>query len=467
MKSKHMFNPKLSLTARVIISVVSIWTLSISVNAQKSLAPEAAAADIDQCRNGTLASPAVCTGSAWVNGSANATQAHYAESQFIPYRIKITGLTPGATVHTLTIGYDVKKGIKHALDYLGTFNTTETTANPCSGVASCTLGSPTSTFPIPADTVTVTNQTNPNTNLPVDQVPGQFTMWGANILSASYEPYGGGDERQITLTFTASVSDPVIAWSGHIAWIGDWGEDNSANSIGGAPYHMRLIALNGSGGHQDRGLMAEAVIPSGAVFIKKVVNTLDGSGNAVLGFPFTATSNFGTTNFSLIDDNAGPGIDTKGSQAIVNFGPLNSITITENAGPFGWTLADVNCDEKGLQDSTKSPSLGPAVAIVQPGELVTCTFTNTQLIPSSAMVSVSGRVVDSTGRSLSGVRITLTDSNDNVRTAISSNFGYYRFEEVESGQLYVISAASKRYTFQTHVLSVLDDVTEFNITSIE
>ena len=169
MKSMNTLIPNLSLAARVFIFVVAFWTLSLTVTAQKSLAPEAAA-DIDQCRNGTAASPAVCTGSAWVNGSANATQAHYAESQFIPYRMKITGLTPGATVHTLTIGYDVKKGVKHAIDYLGTFDNTETTANPCSGIASCTLGSPTSTFPIPADTVTVTSQTNPNTNLPIDQV---------------------------------------------------------------------------------------------------------------------------------------------------------------------------------------------------------------------------------------------------------------------------------------------------------
>ncbi len=461
--------------AVAILTVFSAFIFSTSAFAQKSLVL-AEAVDIDQCRNGTAAVPVVCTGSAWVNGSANSTQAHWAENQFIPYRAKITGLTPGPTVNRLTFGFDILKSTKHGIDYLGTFNSTETTANPCSGVSGCTLASPSSTYAIPTDTVTVTSQTNPNTTLPVNQIPGHITMWGGTFVNCPnvlptppdppvfYEPYTpGSDERQITICFTASVSNPVIAWGGHIAWIGDWGVGNSANSIGGNPYHMRLIGLNGSGGNQDLALQAAAVIPSGAVFVKKVVNTLDGTGNAVFAFPFTATANFGTTSFSLIDDNAGPGVDTQQSQAITSFGAGNTITVNEGPGPTGWTLADVNCVESGVQDSTKSPSLGPASIIVQVGEVVTCTFTNTQLIPSASNVSVSGQVLNQFGQPLPNVRVALTDIQGATRTVLTSSFGHYRFDEVESGQVYVISASSKRYTFQSQVLSVGDDISGFDI----
>ena len=433
--------------------------------AQKGgLAPTAptASADIDQCLNGPANAPLQCTGSAWANGSANENQAHWAESQFVAYRIRLTGLTPGPTVNTLTIGYDAKKGATHAIDYLGTFNATEGTANPCSGVSGCSLASPTSSILIPPDTVTVTSQINPNTNLPVVQLPGQFTLWGGTLLTAVYEPYAGGDERKITVTFTASVANPVIAWGGHIAWIGDWGAGNSANSIGGAPYHMRLDNLNGSGGNQDRGLQAAAVIPSGAVFIKKVANTLDGSGSWPVPFPFTSTSNFGTTAFSLIDDNAGPGLDTIQSQPITSFGPTNSITVTETASAV-WTLANVNCVENVANDSTQN-GLGPsAVAIVQAAEVVTCTFTNTQLGPSAAAVSIGGRVLTPDGAGISKAAVTLTYPDGTSRTAFSSSFGYYRFDEVESGETYVISVGSKRYQFNVRIITASDDLFDLDL----
>lgn len=194
------------ITGTFLVFILTI-VLSISASAQKSRLL-AEAADIDQCRNGPAATPVVCTGSAWANGAAVASQAHWAENEFIAYRIKLTGLTPGPTVHTLTIGYDYLKSSKHAIDYLGTYNITETTADPCSGIASCVLGSPTSTIAIPPDTVTVTNQINPNTTLPVTQIPGQFTMWGANLLTVAYEPLVPGEERQITVTFTATLLSP-------------------------------------------------------------------------------------------------------------------------------------------------------------------------------------------------------------------------------------------------------------------
>jgi hypothetical protein len=458
---------KLFCVTRTLALLIGVCIFAISITAQKFEAPQVSSASLEQCRNGTSAAPDVCTGSGWGNGNANSTQAHWAESEFVAYRMLITGLTPGATVHTLTIGYDIKKSGTHAIDYLGTFNFTETTADPCSGVAGCTLGSPTSTIGVPDDTVTVTNQINPNTLLPVIQTPGQFTMWGGNLLTVAYEPYGGGDERQITLTFTASVADPVIAWGGHIAWIGDWGAGNSASSISGSPYHMRLGVFDGSGGNQDHGLAAAAVIPSGVVFIKKVVVPLNGTGSTTYAWPFTATANFGSTSFSLIDDNAGPGIDTKQSQSITSFGAGNTITVTEGTGPLGWTISSVNCAENVGVNSTQN-GLGPsATIIVDIGETVICTFTNTQLTPSAAMVPISGRVLTSNGRSISSVRVMLTDDNGVTRTAISSSFGYYRFDDVEVGRIYVMSALSKRYQFNPQVVSLTDELTGFNLIALE
>ncbi len=457
MNIRFLFN------ARAFAMMIGVGIFALSTAAQK--APLAGSANLDHCENGSAASPVGCTASGdWGNGNANASNSHWAENQFLAYRMTFSGLTPGAAVHTLTISYDAKQGSPHALDYIGTFNATEATANPCAGISGCTLGSPTSTIVIPLDTTTVINQINPNTGLPVVQTPGLFTMWGGNLLTVAYEPYGGGDIRQITLTFTASVANPVIGWGGHVAWIGDWGLGNSASGIGGSPYHMRLGSFDGTGGSQSHQLAAAAVTASGAVFIKNVVNTLDATGSSSVPFPFTATGNFGAASFSLIDDNAGPGVDTQLSQTITNFGPTNTITVTEGV-VLSWTLANVNCVESGIQNSSKNV-LGPASIVVELGEVVTCTFTNTQLSPSAAVISISGRVTTAGGRGVRNVRVKVIGADGIVLSAVTSNFGYYRLE-VESGQTYVVTPVSKRFQFSPRLISPTDELADLDFMALE
>jgi hypothetical protein len=87
------------------------------------------------------------------------------------------------------------------------------------------------------------------------------------------------------------------------------------------------------------------------------------------------------------------------------------------------------------------------------------------LAPTAASVSVSGRVTTSEGRGLRGARVTLTDSNGNIRTAMTTTFGYYRFENVPASETVVIGVSSKRYSFIPQVVSVMEDLTELNFTA--
>jgi uncharacterized repeat protein (TIGR01451 family) len=211
-------------------------------------------ADLDQCRNGTLSTPAQCAdlgGSVgWVNGNAGASNAHWREGDSIAYRMRFANLNAGA--HAVTIQWDTTKSGKHALDYLTTYNRTETTADPCSGVAGC--GSPT-TIAIPDD---------PNSS--VTQVPGVFTLYNATLTSVSAYTlsgsYASDSSTSITVNFTTSSATPVLAWGGHIASQIDWGYGNSASAVSGSPYHTRLLDLDGKGGNQDQSLAAAAVFPA-------------------------------------------------------------------------------------------------------------------------------------------------------------------------------------------------------------
>jgi hypothetical protein len=81
-------------------------------------------------------------------------------------------------------------------------------------------------------------------------------------------------------------------------------------------------------------------------------------------------------------------------------------------------------------------------------------------VPTSAGVTVSGRVITPEGYGLRNAIVTITDSTGMIRTARTSSFGYYTLEGIEVGGTYVMSVGSKRYTFTPRTLTVNDAMTD-------
>lgn len=94
-------------------------------------------------------------------------------------------------------------------------------------------------------------------------------------------------------------------------------------------------------------------------------------------------------------------------------------------------------------------------------------FRGSDLAPTAANVSISGRVTTANGRGIRGARLTLTSPDGTRRTTITSTFGYYTFDDVEVGHTYVLGIASKRYTFTnpTRVFSLQDELTGMDFTA--
>ncbi|MBX3245034.1 MAG: carboxypeptidase regulatory-like domain-containing protein, partial [Acidobacteria bacterium] len=68
--------------------------------------------------------------------------------------------------------------------------------------------------------------------------------------------------------------------------------------------------------------------------------------------------------------------------------------------------------------------------------------------PSSAPAILSGRVLSSGMRGLNGARITVMGGNLlQPRTVIVNGFGYYRFEQLEAGQTYIVSVSARGAVF--------------------
>lgn len=488
---------------RVAVLLMIAAAFSITVSAQKfgsRLAPEAVGYRLEQCANGGRAIPQPIdpcdTGSEWITGIVNSNKAHYVEGDSVPYRLIIDGLTPN-TATSVSIAWDTSKGGKHAIDYITSYNRTETTAVPCSGLdaAWCNGAGTQSAVTIPLDPNYSAGGPAFPQNSP-ELLPQYMRIWGgAGASITGFGPYvlngsySGDSDTTIQINFNSgaandgATSTVVISWGGHISRRADWGVGNSATSISGAPFHTRLA----SGGHRDVQMSLDAVLFPAQIKIVKEVFTINpvGGTSSTFNFMFTSSLNSGLGTFGLVDDDGGPGVDNKVNSNIQSFyvsgNTATEITVTENNylnTTRPWLLSDLRCVETSggsqLPSTADSiPQTGGATPGIlaarkatirlQEGEFVTCTFTNTEtLSPSAAPATISGRAVNSFGIGIGGARITVTDAqNGNVYTAITNPFGYYTVEGTEVEAFYIMTISHRRYTFadDTRSFTLRDNLT--------
>jgi hypothetical protein len=337
-------------------SVLALVVALFSIPASASSSGEAAS--LSQCTNGMVSplTPQPCVGSNtaavsvtiagingglaasyknWVNGNANGSKAHWRETEFISYRTDISGITTLGP-HTVVFSYDTVHSGKHALDYIGSYDSTETTStqvtkdsngdvihannnNPCADLVAasqmpssqCTPATPGSFSTVAAPSENFGTGTGGETlcgGAPGphsgSQVGGTIDLFGPATSSMSAAILPGADNvlsgtgqctTSVKVTFTlsslpASGQHVVLAWGGHISSQQDWGIGNSASFISGSPFHMSLISLDGaSTGSQDRALATSAI------FFTPTVSTIAGTGSGIsCTTPITGTLAIGT-----------------------------------------------------------------------------------------------------------------------------------------------------------------------------
>jgi hypothetical protein len=366
--------------ARLSLTVIVVLMMNLLGHAAPVFAANPSA-NLDQCANDPFPSPSSdgcnSTANQWVNGNLGASKAVYFEGDSIPYRLRFGNLP--LTSHTVVIEWDTTKSGKHALDYIDDFNESVLDANPCLGVTPC---NPMvfDTEPIPADPqVTVAG---------VTPLPGDFRLYGGTITAVSAYSYPNGTgftgdkSARISITFTASQANPVLAWGGHISTRLDWGALGSAVAIPGSPYHTRLISLDGAGGNQDRSLSADAVVFPGSITIIK-----DAVPNDAQDFSFSSTGGLSPATFSL-DDDVDPMLSNMQLfSMITNF---TTYTVTE-ASVTNWTLSFNNpvCTVSSPNGGTQSGNVGTRTVTInlKEGENITCTFVNTRNVSSPTIAT--------------------------------------------------------------------------------
>lgn len=154
----------------------------------------------------------------------------------------------------------------------------------------------------------------------------------------------------------------------------------------------------------------------------------------------TVTANLGTIP-------AGASVVITYQVKVVNRIPAGTTEISTQATVSGDNFTSVASDDPATaaaNDATATPVLENSA--------------------TAASVSVGGRALTSAGRGIKNVRIRLTDRSGNVRTAITTAFGYYRFADVGAGETVVITAQGKRFAFAepAQVLNINEDTSDVN-----
>jgi len=465
---------------------------------------KAQAVNLDQCANGKPSAHVQCIDNQWLNGDLNAAKSHYQEDQSVPYRNVITGLTAGQT-YALTLQYDTTKGGKHAIDYLTTYNQTETNADPCNDVTGCSLVQVAQQIPIDLN-VTKGQDQILGTSDDITQIPGYFYISGTN--EAGIHPttlsgytltgsYAGDSSTSITVTFTPTQSTVVLTWSGHIASrLGavhtvvtggsvntgnGWGIDNSAINIPGSPYHMRNTDFFNNTtntkigiGQTDKQLAVTAVIFPAKVFVFKQLNVLTGDQDP--NFPFTFNTVTPNGSFSLVDDHSGNILGAGDTlPTIAQFNAItgdpayaNDFSVINLIGPFPTTGSVTEAPVAGINPqvvctavqagggSTSGATVTPmsitATATVNwtlnEANLVYCVYKNTNATVTAATASVSGKVTTKSGKGIKGATVTVADIQTGKTVSAKTDAkGNYTISKLEEGDFFTISVSAAGYTF--------------------
>jgi hypothetical protein len=84
--------------------------------------------------------------------------------------------------------------------------------------------------------------------------------------------------------------------------------------------------------------------------------------------------------------------------------------------------------------------------------------------PTAAEIVAGGRIKTASGKGIQNVTITVTFPSGEIRTTVSTAFGYYRFSDIPAGNTYLFSVAAKHYQFtqSTQVRSITDDVQDID-----
>lgn len=162
-----------------------------------------------------------------------------------------------------------------------------------------------------------------------------------------------------------------------------------------------------------------------------------------------------------------PGVVAAGATVTMMYNVSVTPTSAGQRIPITATPASANGTRARYVDETGNTTQASATYTFGP----ICELAVTQGVAnpasSAAGVGVAGRVMAPGGRALSGAMVTLTSFDGTSKTVRTNTFGRFAFDDVSSGESYVISVESRKYVYQAMVLNVDDSITDLEFTPLQ
>lgn len=194
------------------------------------------------------------------------------------------------------------------------------------------------------------------------------------------------------------------------------------------------------------------------------INNLDGQTINFTVFQATGTSPntppAGLSQLAVIPVTINEGNGSQGRGRMSGFNTGDTVLVCETV-PGGFDTLPRPDESTGGQQTREGDcirvTLGPGNNVLE--------FINflEDLAPTAAPAKISGRVLDSKGRAVSRVSVVIVDSNGLSQVSTTNSFGHYKFENLASGETYIIGGFHKRFTFTPIVVNLTDNLAEHNL----
>ncbi len=172
------------------------------------------------------------------------------------------------------------------------------------------------------------------------------------------------------------------------------------------------------------------------------------------------------------DNQTAPGNTSFTIPIIVTVGPIaGGLPVTWTVNPVGGAGATFASTNGRVATSVTNPS-GVATAPGLTANSVLGTYTMNATVPgagtatftltngpAASLATVSGKVLTSDGRGLRNASVTITDSLGNSRSATTSSFGSFSFDNVSTGSSYTFRIQSRLFRFGVQTVSISSDLT--------
>jgi hypothetical protein len=310
---------------------------------------------------------------------------------------------------------------------------------------------------------------------------GQF---GISVNCFNSNITAGNNRQLVTLQFTVAVAAPLGA---------------TPVTFGDTPTIRKVSSNPADGPIQAR----TTTFTDGAVNIgsNRIIRVVSGdtsrSATATVQLTTDATGHESIYGFSLNYNTAVltyvPGSITIGSGATRQSGGMCSVL--SNSGTPGQLGFSINCNSDtitagnnrqlvtmqftvasnapvgqtpltfGDSPSARSVSTNPATGPIQALPVSYVDGFLNVLPPTSATVTVSGRVLSAEGNAVNGAIVSLTNGSGATRISRTNPFGYYSIEEVEVGETYTITVSRKGLQFSPRVVTILEEIEDLNFTA--